>query len=110
MFSVSVLVSVPKSYCFMSVLSVFCNKTKWFSCLHLVVLFLFAVIFSMFVFRFFFSFLSKKRTQQKTQKTKYAEKKGYYFSARVVVFTNGGWVLKIHCAENTIKTKMAQKC
>ena len=56
-------VETMKLYCFMSVLSTFffVNKTRWFSCLHLVVLFLVCC------FEFLFSFLSKKA---KTDTTK----------------------------------------
>ena len=61
----------------------FCHKTKWSSCLHLVVLlpFLFFGCFVLnFVFFLFFSFLSKKRPPKKpdtakTQKSKNTEKK-----------------------------------
>ena len=81
-------------FCFCVV--VFCHKTKWSSCLHLVVLlpFLFFCCFVLnFVF-FVFSFLSKKKTPQKTghsknpkkqkcRKTRQPKKK-----VSAVVFTN----------------------
>ena len=94
-----------KLHCFVSVLSAFflVNKTKRFSCLHLVVLF-FWVVWCPILFVFAFSFLSKKdpqnRTQQKTQKTKMQEKGRNKNSILAVVFTNRvpnflGWATKI---------------
>ena len=77
-----------KLYCFMSVLSAFfcCNKTKCFSCLHLVVLF-FVVLFSI-VGSFLFLIPLKRQRQDtaKAHKTKMQKKRT--FSVSAVVFTN----------------------
>ena len=57
-------------FCFL-----FCYKTRWLSCLHLVVLFIFCCFVPTFSF-FLFSFLSKKAKKPdtaKTQKTKMQE-------------------------------------
>ena len=91
----------------------FCHKTKWSSCLHLVVLLLFFVVLFWICF-FVFSFLSKK-TPKKTghsknpQKTKMQKKRTKKKSVSAVVFTNSvlqffGVGLEISLlAENTIK-------
>ena len=63
-----------KLHCFVSVLSVFVNKRKWFSGLHLVVLFFLLFCAQFVVFCFLFLSNPKKRTQQK-QKNNHPEKK-----------------------------------
>ena len=81
-------------FCFLCCL--FCDKTKWSSCLHLVVLlpFLFFVCFVLnFVFFLLFSFLSKKdppktRTQQKPKKAKMQKNQTKKKSVSAVVFTD----------------------
>ena len=80
-----------KLHCFVSVLSVFffVSKTKWFSGLHLVVLFL-SWLFCVF---FVSSFLSKKRPQKighsKNPQNQKCRKKGQIKnSVSAVVFTN----------------------
>ena len=107
-------------------LSFFCSKTKWFSCLRLVVL-LPLLCFIAFVFLFFHSSQRKRppknRTQQNNKKQK-CWKKNYFFQL-AQMFTNGvpwhlalGFKFRIF-AENTIqivvsafflKGKMAPKC
>ena len=80
-------------YCFVSVLSAFflCNKTKWFSCLHLVGLFPFWCFVLIFCFGVS-SFLSKKDKKPDTAKpqNQNAEKKEHCCSgsAVTVVATN----------------------
>ena len=78
----------------------FCNKPKWFSCLHLVVL------FSLLLFRFDFSFLSKKAAKNGHRKKK--QKKGHFLSVSAVVFTNSvpnfwGGLKNAIFTEHTIK-------
>ena len=94
---------------FMSVLSAFCNKTKWISWLHLVVLFLSVVLFTICVFSVFFSFPSPKQAKKKNNKNRHGktpkitmQKKGmFFFSVGAVVLTDcvpifwGG--LKLFC-------------
>ena len=75
-----------KSCCFMSVLSVFFNKTNWLYCLHLVVLCLLCCF--VFIVCCFFSPLHKKRTQQKPENKKKQKKGTTFFSVSAVVFTN----------------------
>ena len=90
------------------------NRTKWFCCLHLVVIFPFCCFVLNFVYFLFFFIPLKKKTPQKpdtakTQKSKNAEKTDKKRSVSAVVFTARvffyflGWALKIHfLAENTI--------
>ena len=97
-------------------LSLFCNKTKWFSCLPLVALlpFLFFIVFGFLFFVFHSSQKrdppQKNRTQQKLRKkNKNAEKTDPKKSVSAVAFANSvpwliGVGLKIHLfAENIIK-------
>ena len=101
-------------FCFCVV--VFCHKTKWSSCLHLVVLLPFCFLLFCFEFCLFFvvSFLSKKRPPKKpdtakAQKSKNAEKKDSEKKNSAIVFTNSvlqffGVGLKLSFfADNTIK-------
>ena len=78
----------------------FVIKTKWLSCLHLVVLLPFLFFFLIFVFGLYFVLLKKddkERTKQNPQKS--AKKGPKIVSVSTVVFTNsfpifGGWARK----------------
>ena len=85
-------------FCVCVVCFLFCNKTKWFYCLHLVVLFSFVVLFLEVVFH-------------SSQKKKPINRAGQKPPKQVcsVVFTNSvpnfwGMGLKVHFAENTIES------
>ena len=92
-------------YYFVSVLSGFlfylCNRTKWFCCLHLVVLFPFCCDGLNFVF---LSFISKKRPKN-GHNNKECRKNGQLLSVSAVVFTNSvpnlGGGLKMQILLNT---------
>ena len=80
-------------FCFCVV--VFCHKTKWSSCLHLVVLHPFLFLLFCFEFYFFCCFhSSQKRTPQKTRhsknpkKTKMQKNQTKKKSVSAVVFTD----------------------
>ena len=83
-----------KLYCCMSVLSVFCNKTKWIFCLHFVVLF-FVVLYSIFVFFCFFILVKKTKHNTNLQNNN-AEEKGQFFQlaqlCSQILFLFLGWV------------------
>ena len=95
----------------------FANKTKWFSGLHLVVLFL-CWLFCVQFFVLGYSFLSKKADKKtdtaKTPKTKNAEERTQKKSVSAVVFTNSvpnfvGVDKKTYFAENPIKIVVSVK-
>ena len=124
MFNVFVLVCFSCVACFHSqefiritlfLCCCFSHKTKWSSCLHLVVLlpFLFCC-FVLSLFFFVFSFLSKKRppktrTRQKPPKTEMQKKRTKKnqlapLCSQIVFFNFLGWAKTFHVlAENTIK-------
>ena len=103
-------------YCFVSLLSAFffCNKTKWFSCLHLVVLF----PFLLFWFECCFSLLfqsSQKRTQRNGHgkppppPPKKCRKKAHFFQfaqlcSRIMFLIFWCGLKMRNFAENTIKS------
>ena len=100
-------------YCLVSLLSAFffCNKTKWFSCLHLVVLFPFLLFWFECCFSLLFQSSQKKDTKKRTRQTppKKCRKKAHFFQfaqlcSRIMfpIFWCG---LKMrNFAENTIKS------
>ena len=77
---------------YVCVVCLFCNKTKWFSCLHRVVLFLFCC----FVLKFFIHQNRQKSGHSKNPQKSKLQRKGTLLSVSAVVFTNsvpnfGGW-------------------
>ena len=95
-------------WCLCCLLSLFANKTKWFSGLHRVVLFL-SWLFCVFLV---FSFLSRKdpkqRTQRKPQNQKCRKKGQTNKSVSAIVFTNsvpnfgGGGLQKCYFSLKTL--------
>ena len=93
----------------------FCHKTKWYSCLHLVVLLLFCFLLFCLIFFCFFIPL-KKKTPQKTghsknpkmqkmqKKTDKKKDQLAQLCSQIVFFNFLGGLKNFHClAENTIK-------